>query len=342
MNKKIKNTEERRELTLYLAGQYRMITYDAVVKIYGGSSSAYYWIKKLQDEGYLKRVGRSELQLTAKGREYVRNKYGLEVEPVKGKDKKKRWEKVKKIAFRDALMGKVIPAWCLKKENNMLDTKNQVVGVVEAPNAGRDGNRGKAIFMIRSETVQKVITEMIGDAEEISKLGYKEVLVICEGEKEIKAVEKAIKRIDAKDIGRLMVLPGDETSLELMEIILLIDDWRERVIRYVYQGHLYRMANLALADAEVIINSSSKIERVWVGIDCDVLRRQTMEMYPEVVQGEIDRVVCLRSQVQSRYANLKIKLDVIDDDKFFKLFKRDLAEKRRVEEWFKCLPNYES
>lgn len=75
---------------------------------------------------------------------------------------------------------------------------------------------------------------MIGDVEEISKLGYKEVLVICEGEKEIKVVEKVIKRIDVKDIGRLMVLLGDEISFELMEIILFIDDWRERVIRYVY------------------------------------------------------------------------------------------------------------
>lgn len=75
---------------------------------------------------------------------------------------------------------------------------------------------------------------MIGDVEEISKLGYKEVLVICEGEKEIKVVEKVIKRIDVKDIGRLMVLSGDEISFELMEIILFIDDWRERVIRYVY------------------------------------------------------------------------------------------------------------
>lgn len=52
------------------------------------------------------------------------NKYGLEVELVKGKDKKKCWEKVKKIVFRDVLMGKVILVWCLKKENNMLDIKN--------------------------------------------------------------------------------------------------------------------------------------------------------------------------------------------------------------------------
>lgn len=81
------------------------------------------------------------------------NKYGLEVELVKGKDKKKCWEKVKKIVFRDVLMGKVILVWCLKKENNMLDIKNQVVGVVEVFNVGRDGNWGKVIFMICSEIV---------------------------------------------------------------------------------------------------------------------------------------------------------------------------------------------
>lgn len=323
---------ERDRLVLYFTGIYRRIPYSVVNKIYGTKQYQYLRMAELKKEGYIVVKNRRWVELGETGRIYVKHQFNVNYDEIRNEERERRWEKVSEIAFRDALIGRLIPSWCIKSNSKGVEPRNQAVGVVE-------GVQGRiAVFVVRKSTTYKTLKDMMHDIDEMATVGYPVAMVLCEDKKTTEAVMLTMHEKTIKLAEKVILLPKTETGLKIAEVILLIEDWKERVVQAVYRGNWRKDTTLQYAD--IVLQGRRGIEKVWVGIDCDEARRMSLFAHKQIskdVTGYVDRILCLEGQ-EERFEGLDVPVDTIDVDTFLDLFKADIEAKSDVKEWFKCLP----
>lgn len=278
--------KDRKLIELIL--KFKMVPYGVVKEIYNtGKRSAYHRLEKLKDDEIVKKISKDYVTLGEEGIKYVEDEYGVKFSPLPNPRRQmtmSRWKNVFEIGYRPHIRDNFITCWDYKSENGISD-KNKVLGIVN----------GYGIFKIPQNMSKKAMTEVLTDIDELCDHRIERFIVLCgSGERLQEFTEVANgKNTKAKAIH---VLPYTSSGLQIMDVIVGIPDWKQRIAKSVY-------GEVKPSRYGVIFDFEAGGRQVYVGIDGEILSKGSLKSnILSGIRAETE-VLCLSKQ-EWRFADI--------------------------------------
>lgn len=297
---------ERDKQLLDMIIKFKMVSYDMAREVYQNKWAIYKRINKLVKDGMLKKVGRNHITLGQVGISFVNFEWFVNFEPLNNPTSEEmmyRWAKVVEIANREYIYTHFTNCWDLKsetrKQGNEMSDKNKILGVA----------RGYGIYKISKDTRMRTLLEMIADFKEATSHNIYDFIVFCETPEKIRDFLQVVEQVGKlMNIRRLHILPYTESGLKIMDTIIGIPDWKDKVVKAVY-GDDVKASSKNYAEYEW------QGKEIYVGIDTDLIGKEIIKA-EKSIRGNMNlEILCIRGQ-EERYKDLNLPVKTITMPEF--------------------------
>ncbi|WAM36544.1 hypothetical protein OTK01_000318 [Caldicellulosiruptor acetigenus] len=279
------NEKDRQLIDLIL--KYKMLPYKVVKEVYNtGKRSAYHRLEKLKDDEIVRKISKEYVTLGEEGIKYVEDEYGIKFSPLPNPRSPmtvSRWKSVFEIGYRPHIRNNFTTCWDFKSEKGISD-KNKVLGIAN----------GYGIFKIPQNMSKKAMTEILTDVDELCDHRIERFIVLCESGERLQEFTEVASSKNSK-ARAIHVLPYSSSGMQLMDVIVAIPDWKQKVINAVYSN--------VMPSRYPFFDCEAKGRQVYVGIDGEILSKSNVKS--NVISGiraEVE-VLCLAKQ-EWRFADI--------------------------------------
>ncbi|WPX08211.1 hypothetical protein [Anaerocellum danielii] len=298
---------ERDEQLIRKILRFKMVNYEMAREIYKNKWAYYKRIDRLIEEKVLKKVAGKYLTLDTGGIEYAAIELGESFEPLSNPTSKEmvyRWKNIVMVGNRAYIYPHFRTAWELKQQSREggrkdgISDKNKILGEAN----------GYGIFKVSSKSNMKVLSEMISDMDELVNYGIERFIFLCEGQEKLKDFLDVILKHGTKIRAKaLHALPLNESGMRIMDVIVGIAGWKQKVAGKVYSS--------TFPSRHRVFDFEAGGRYVYIGIDGDMIGKKAVEDVLKAGMRQAVEVLILKGQGW-RYEGLPVVLRTITMQEF--------------------------